>query len=86
MTARDIAARIPAPYRKEILELNMIQTAQPIVTDASMEYLASIWKTYIAPHENITCPLCLVRILDNYKGLVDILIDLEKQSRLLDAI
>lgn len=86
MTAKDIAGRIPASYRKEILELNMIQTAQPITSDASMEYLATIWKTYLAPHENITCPLCLVRILNNYKEMLSIFIDIEKQSRLLEAI
>lgn len=86
MTARQIAALIPAKYRTEILETNMIATAQAVATDGPMSYLATLWKEYIAPHEDIRCPLCLARILKNYHELQPFLVDLEKQTKLLDQL
>lgn len=86
MSAKLIAARIPANYRKEILELEIIQNAAPIATDGGMQYLATIWQTYIAPQETINCPLCYERVLKNFKELLPILADMEKEAKLLEGI
>lgn len=85
MTAKQIAQMIPAEYRKEILETKMVESAIPSDADPSMAYLAAIWKGYIAPAEDITCPLCLQRILKNYRELYPLLVDIEKSERLLHS-
>lgn len=88
MTINEIASRIPAEYRKEILETNMISRATANSADASMAYLLQIWKTYVSPDEVIDmgCGLCKERILTNYRQLQDTLVVLEKQSNMLNAI
>lgn len=85
MTVRELAEKIPAEYREEILEVDMISKAVAITTDANMHYLATIWTNYIAP-EDLTCNLCMERILRNYRELLLDLIELEKQHRLLRDI
>lgn len=85
MTIKDIALQIPAEYRKEILLTNMIAEAKATATDASMNYLGVIWKNYVAP-EDLTCGLCLERILKNYRELLPVFVELEKQSNLLDQL
>lgn len=86
MSPKQIAACIPAHYRKEILELQIIETAQPIAADGGMQYLAVLWKNYIAPTEDINCPRCYERVLKNFKELLPLLADLEKESKLLESI
>ncbi|SFW16098.1 hypothetical protein [Chitinophaga sancti] len=88
MTLTEIAKTIPSEYRKEILETNMISRATASYSDASMAYLLQIWKTYVAPDEEIDmgCGLCKERILTNFKQLQDTLVKLEQQSNLLNAI
>lgn len=86
MSTRNIASLIPANYRKEILDLNVIETAQPIATDGGMQYLATIWQNYIAPTEVINCPLCYQRVLKNFKELLPVIADLEKESKLLGSL
>lgn len=78
-----IAELIPAEYRKEILDLNMIDSAVANQADASMVYLATIWKTYIEPDFSPDCNLCMGRVLTNFKQIKQILIQLEKQNNLL---
>jgi hypothetical protein len=86
MTQRQIAQLIPAEYRKEILATNMISQAIASSGDSGMVYLSGIWKTYISPDENITCGLCLERILGNYRQLQPMLLELEKENNLLESL
>jgi hypothetical protein len=85
MTLRQIAELIPAEYRREILETNMISKAIAIASDASMHYLGTIWKNYVA-EEDLTCGACLTRVLENYRQLQQVFIDMEKESKLLAGL
>lgn len=84
MNIKKIAALIPPEYRKEILDLEMIDKAIPNNTDTTMHYLSVIWKNYIEPNFDPSCNLCYTRVLDNMKKLKPILVELEKESRLLN--
>lgn len=88
MTIKQIAGRIPAEYRKEILETNMISQATANQADTSMFYLLTIWQNYVEPNEiiDIGCGICKERILKNYRELQATLVELEKQSKLLNAL
>lgn len=83
MSIKKIAALIPAEYRKEILELNMIQRAVANSADATMSYLATIWKNYIEPDFTGDCNLCYGRVLDNFKQMKPYLVEMEKVNNLL---
>jgi hypothetical protein len=78
-----IAALIPAEYRKEILELNMIDRAIGNSGDATMTYLATIWQSYVETDFSPDCNLCYGRVLTNFKKLKPFLIQMEKDSNLL---
>lgn len=84
-TYRQLAEMIPAEYRKEILELNIISKAQAIAGNSSMYYLFTIWKNYVETSADLSldCNMCLSRILHNYAEIQPELIELEKQSKLL---
>lgn len=86
MTLRQIAEKIPAEYRKEILETNMISQGVASASDPSMSYLGIIWKNYVAPGEDLSCGLCLERILNNFRQLQPVLLEMEKESKLLDQL
>ena len=42
-----------------------------------------IWKTFVEPHLKTDCNLCYDRVLNNYKQLQPIWIELEKQNNLI---
>jgi hypothetical protein len=88
MTINDIASRIPAEYRREILETNMISQAVANVADTSMYYLLNIWQTYVDPGNKIDvgCGLCREQILKNYREMQQTLVNMEKQSNLLTSL
>lgn len=86
MSAKSVAALIPTNYRREMLNLEVIQNAQPIASDGPMQYLATIWQNYIAPNEVINCPLCYQRVLNNFKELLPVLAELERESKLLEGL
>lgn len=86
MNNRQIALLIPVEYRREILATNMIGSAMSISANASMNYLAVVWKNYVSPNETITCGACLERILNNWRMIQMDLIELEKQSQYLDSV
>jgi hypothetical protein len=88
MSLQAIAERIPAEYRTEILETNMVSKAQAIQGNPSMHYLFTIWKNYVEPTVDLDmeCAQCLTRILNNYSQLMPAFIELEKQQRLLKAV
>lgn len=83
MSLRRIAELIPAEYRKEILETNMIDEAMAIAGDEPMHYLAIIWKDYIEPEFSPDCNLCYSRVLKNLRQMKHILIEMERQYQLL---
>lgn len=86
MSALEIAAKIPAEYRKEILFTNMIQLAQANRADPSMYYLFTIWSNYVEPGLDMGCGVCLERVLHNLRELQPILISMEKNTNMLNAI
>lgn len=86
MTAKMLAKLIPADYRKEILQTNIIMNAMAHSGDSSMLYLGTIWKNYVVPEEDLSCGICLERILKNFRELQPILIELEKESNLLESL
>jgi len=86
MTLQEIAQKIPDHYRKEILETKQIELAVPSVSSAPMMQLGTVWKNYVNDSEDLSCGLCLERILKNYQQLRQVFIDLEKEKRLLDTL
>lgn len=84
MRLQKMAELIPAEYRKEMLELEMIDRAIPNNTDTAMHYLGIIWKNYIEPGFDPTCNYCYARVLKNLKQLKPALVELETSSRLLN--
>lgn len=86
MSVERIAALIPAEYRKEILELNMIDTAIAQHTDTTMHYLAVVWKNYIEHDFKAECNFCLARVLKNMNAMKPILIKMELDSKLLKEV
>jgi len=86
MSNTDIANLIPQSYRKEILDLKMIDTAQAVHSDESMHYLFTVWENYVEPGLAMDCGLCISRVLNNFKQLKPVFIELERKKQLLDAI
>lgn len=86
MTVRELAKQIPGEYRREILLTNMISRAIASTADASMSYLGTVWKNYIAPEEDLSCGLCLQRVLQNFRQMQPVLVELEKEVKLLDQV
>lgn len=80
-----IAGLIPAEYRKEILDLQMIERAVAKDGDECMHYLNVIYKNYIDPEHDPTCNLCHARVLKNFRNLKQTLIELEKNNNLLQS-
>lgn len=83
---RRIAQLIPAEYRKEMLELNMIDSAIAVAGDQAMHYLVVIWTNYIEYDFKPDCNLCRGRVLTNFKAMKKDLIELEQQSNTLKAL
>ena len=86
MSVQRIAELIPAEYRKEILELNMIETAIPRHDNSTMYYLGVIWKQYVEPNFEPDCNLCYARVLENFRNIKPFLVHLERESKLLDSV
>lgn len=86
MTLNQIASLIPAEYRTEIIGCRMIEHAQAHKADDNMNYLFTIWSTYIEHGLDMSCGLCIERILKNWKQLHPILIEMDKNAQLLKAI
>jgi hypothetical protein len=88
MTLTDIAKLIPAKYRSEIVMTNMIQNAQATPGNPSLAYLFTIWKEYVEPSQELAmeCAACVDRVLKNYRSLLPVFIELEKEARLLNNV
>lgn len=86
MKIEQMASLIPPEYRKEILDLNMIDTAIPNDTDNTMYYLCVVFKDYIETDFDPACPRCYSRVIKFFKTIKIKLVELEQQSRLLNQI
>lgn len=86
MNIQQLAAKIPAEYRKEILELNLIDGAKPNASDKSMNYLVQIWKAYVDPYFDTGCPMCYSKLLKNFQTIKGELVKAEKNDKMLDII
>lgn len=82
---KSIAELIPADERRVILERNLIQNSRAVSGDYAMSYLMVIWREYVEPFIDVTCNACLARVRNNFVGLQDIFIELEKTERTIDA-
>jgi hypothetical protein len=80
-----IARLIPAEERRIVLEHDFIAKSKAYYQDYAMRYLLMLWKAYVEPHIDTTCPACIGRIRNNWVGMQQTLIDLEQQSRELDV-
>lgn len=85
MSIRAIAQLIPQEYRKEILELNVINSAQAIAGNESMQYLEVIWKNYVEKDFEPDCNLCHTRVLKNFHAMKNDLIKLEREYQLMNS-
>lgn len=89
MNLRQTAAKIPAIIRRERLLTpeDPIYNAVAAVTNQNMMLLAEIWYSYIEPNKDRGyCPVCLTNIKNNFQSLQPELIELEKESILLNEI
>lgn len=87
MDYKELAKRLPADYRKEILSMNLINKAQPNEGNPAMNYLFQAYSIYIDPAAqlNITCGSCLSDILNKWKVLSPVLLSLERESNLIKS-
>ena len=85
-TALDIAQLIPRKYRDHIVAENLIYKAIGRQGDTHMKQLCIIWSQYVEPGYEIddSCPVCLNRILENYRALESHIVELCKADKLLD--
>jgi hypothetical protein len=86
MLLRTIAAQIPASYRQEILDLNIVGLAVASTTDKNMNYLAVVWKSYIDPNLNTGCNICMQELYRNWNNLLPSIVALQKENNLLDTV
>lgn len=91
LSQKKIAAQIPAKFRKQILEDNVIYKAVPVSGDVHMKILGIVFENYVYPQgEKIDwdnpCQLCLRNIHTQFKALEKFLVALEKESKLIDSI
>jgi hypothetical protein len=54
--------------------------------DPAMQYLGTIWKNYVNPMEKLDCGMCLERVLNNYRQLQPVMIEMEKERKLLGSV
>lgn len=85
MSVRRIAELIPAEYRREILELNIIESSVAMAGNESMDYLVVIWKDYVEHDFEPECNLCRARVLGNFKEMKSTLVEMEKEYQLLKS-
>lgn len=50
-----------------------------------MRYLLMLWQAYVEPHLDMSCNLCISRVRNNWVGMQQVLIDMELESKELDA-
>lgn len=86
-TFEEMALKIPRRYRDKILEENVIYRAIQDSQDKYMILLFTIWREYMEPglrEVDITCGICIGRVLDSYRALQSTFVELAKAEKLLD--
>lgn len=89
MGIKEVAKRIPDKVRslRLITEADPISNALQSSADYNMMLLAEIWYEFIEPHkEKSYCPVCLGNILNNFKNMRDVLIELEKEYQTINSL
>ena len=91
MTIKDLAKQIPDKFRTLILEDNLIVQAMPIRGNVYMEKLVVIYLNYLDPgHPKIEfdnpCLKCYGNIIDKFRTMQPIFIELEKEKNLIASI
>ncbi len=90
MNARSIAQRIPDRVRSERLltEPDPILTAIASSANPAMQLLFAVWFEFIEPYgeKNLSCGLCLARVINSFKALRPVLIELERESLILQQL
>lgn len=85
MTIKRFANEIPIDIRQLlVIENGTIDNAISVKDNPEMQYLLTIWHTYIEPNKEISyCPICLATILTNFKQMLPVLIDIENEYQIL---
>jgi hypothetical protein len=86
---KETARLIPDKVRslKLITDADPISNAIAVSSNYDMMELAEIWYTFIEPHKEKTyCPICLNNILNNFKNMRSVLIELEKEYKTINAL
>lgn len=89
MSASAQARKIPDIIRERIIcEADPVGNALNHAEDGNMQFLFSVWTTFIHPgkDEDITCWRCRGRIIEHFKVIKAELVELEKQHRLLKSL
>ena len=90
MTPRSIAQRIPDRVRSERLltEPDPILTAIASASNPAMQLLFAVWFEFVEPHgvKNLNCGLCLARVLESFKVMRPVLLELERESKILEQL
>ena len=90
MNIETLARMIPDRIRSErlLVESDPINTAISFSGNPNMQLLVAIWDEFVEPNNkvNSSCPICLGTIINNFKALYPILLEMEKQSKLLDKV
>lgn len=87
MNYRQLANQLPANVRKTILEENLISKARQ-AGDGMTEKLFIYWRNYMEPGRelDLSCSTCVSGVLENWRRLQSSLIELEKDSKLLNSL
>lgn len=90
MNMREIAMRIPDVVRSGLLLVSSdpILNAQGHKNNEHMRLLFDIWFEFVEPYgqKNWNCPYCLGRVLDNFRAMRPVLLELEKEYRILNQL
>ena len=91
MSNRVTAALIPPMFRRQLLDNNWVYKAVVVANDPQMSILVVIYNNYIfsegpAVDMSNPCLACISKILDIFKLILPDLIELEKESKLLEIV
>lgn len=79
-----VIKEFPIDILTDIVDNNRINKAVGIDGNVDMNYLMTAWKVYIEPDLKVNCGLCYERVLNYWKTLQGLIIDIVKNSKLLD--
>lgn len=83
---RQLVNKLPLHEIYEIISTNRIAKAKPYLDDYDMRMLTITWRAYIEPTVELGCPHCYVRIINNFKEMQPIMIEILKEQQLLTTV